>query len=90
MLFLSFHAFNWIKFDVTCITGRYESVVGQSKVISVERDDYYDNEPQDITFSVNGIVLDNVVNSYSQIQKEQFCQADGKETEVQYAYFGRE
>ena len=86
-LFISCKAICLIKFDIACKTDNYESVDGQMQIISVERDDYRDVQQYDITFSVNGIVFDHI-NSFSEVQKEQFSQADGKRVKVSYAYVG--
>ena len=88
-IYMSYQAFNFIKFDVTCKTGSYESVVGRLQVDSIERADYRDVELYKITFSVNGVIFDNI-NSFSKIQKEQLCQAEGEEVKVCYSYVKNE
>lgn len=90
LFFVSRYTFNLMKFDLICKNQKYETVTGDMKIISIERNDYRDTEGYDIVFSVDGVILDNLVNTFSKEQKEKLLSAESKNITVFYSYIANE
>lgn len=90
LFFVSRYTFNLMKFDLICKNQKYETVTGDMKIISIERNDYRDTEEYDIVFSVDGVILDNLVNTFSKEQKEKLLSAESKNITVFYSYIANE
>ena len=61
---------------------------GQLEVLSVERNDYRDEELYDISFKVGSVELCDAVNSYSRAQMEAITKST--DVIVEYGYIGDE
>ena len=59
---------------------------GQLEVLSVERNDYRDEELYDISFKVGSVELCDTVNSYSRTQMEAITKST--DVTVEYGYIG--
>ncbi|MBE6788052.1 MAG: hypothetical protein E7539_00105 [Ruminococcaceae bacterium] len=90
LFFVSRYTYNLVKFDSICKNQKYETVTGNMKLISVERNDYRDTEEYDIAFSVDGVILDNIVNKFSKEQKEKLLSVESKTITVHYSYIANE
>lgn len=84
-MFLSYQAFAVIKYNNTCASGNYETIIGSIEIVSVAQNDYRGEELYSIDFVVNGVEFKNLVNNFSADQKNLITAIDDN-VEVRYAY----
>lgn len=84
-IFLSHQAFMLSKYNVICTRGNYEIAIGTIKDLHVSRNDYRDEELYSIDFTVDGVEFKNLVNSFSDEQRD-LLTSFNDDVEVRYSY----
>jgi len=84
-IFLSHQAFMLSKYNVICTRGNYEITIGTIEDLHVSRNDYRDEELYSIDFTVDGVEFKNLVNGFSDEQRD-LLTSFNDDVEVRYSY----